>query len=98
MAEHYGHVPDTGGVWSRWKYRQNVDLFRNAACFVAWSQWAADSLIADYGVNPEKVVVIPVGVDLHTWSNEAAQSKRIDQGAVKILFVGGDLHRKGGDD
>lgn len=96
MAEHYGHRPDGDNLWSRYKNRANVDLFQKAARFVTWSQWAADSLVTDYGVDRERTVVVPVGVDLEIW--HPPEEGRPSDGPVKILFVGGDLYRKGGDD
>jgi glycosyltransferase involved in cell wall biosynthesis len=50
-------------------------------------------LIADYGVDPQKIEVIPPGVDLTRWIPGA----RHETGPLRILFVGGDLNRKGGD-
>ena len=51
-----------------------------------------DSLVSDYGVAPDKIEVIPPGVDTARW-------KVTDHGEdepMRILFVGGDFERKGG--
>src|SRR5690606_31922065 len=42
-----------------------------------------------------KITVIPPGVDVTRWS--PARPARDAQQPVRMLFVGGDLHRKGGD-
>jgi glycosyltransferase involved in cell wall biosynthesis len=64
----------------------------SAAGFVAWSSWARDSLVADYGCAAEDVAIIPPGVDLRLFAPGARG------GALpRILFVGGDFARKGGD-
>ncbi|MBK8988838.1 MAG: glycosyltransferase family 4 protein [Chloroflexi bacterium] len=93
MSEQYGHRADDGGLLSRYKHWANVNLFRNAAKVLPWSSWAKASLMADYGVASEQIVVIPPGVDLDVWKPGTA----VPDGPLQILFVGGDLYRKGGD-
>jgi glycosyltransferase involved in cell wall biosynthesis len=58
-----------------------------------WSTWVRQSLVADYGVDPGRVEVVPPGVDLDTWQ---PGPPRETTGPLRILFVGGDLYRKGG--
>jgi glycosyltransferase involved in cell wall biosynthesis len=67
-------------------------VFRPAAGFVGWSNWAKESLVNDYGCPEANVAVIPPGVDLE-------QFLPGDRGHTlpRILFVGGDFERKGGD-
>jgi glycosyltransferase involved in cell wall biosynthesis len=67
-------------------------VFKRAVGFVAWSAWAKQSLIADYGCREEDVAVIPPGVDIHAF----APGER-DHALPRILFVGRDFVRKGGD-
>src|ERR1700737_3673664 len=69
--------------------------FARAAALVTWSQWAADSLVRDYGTLPERVSVIPPGVDLARFRPPPPVAA---DGAVRVLFVGGDFLRKGGAD
>jgi glycosyltransferase involved in cell wall biosynthesis len=59
------------------------------------SQWAKRGLIEEYGVDQDKVIVNPPGVDLTLWH---PPSERTCQAArpKKLLFVGGDFERKGG--
>ncbi len=76
------------------KKQANQRAFRAAKHMVSWSQWAKDSLVADYGVPAEKVTVIPPGIDLSRWSFE--RPSRVGD-EVRFLFVGGDFPRKGGD-
>jgi glycosyltransferase involved in cell wall biosynthesis len=77
------------------KRRWNVRAFANATRLVTWCQWAAYSLVADYGVPLDKIDVIPPGVDLTLFrpSLLGKQSER-----ARILFVGGQFDRKGGPD
>jgi len=93
MGEHYNHQADNGGLLSRYKHWANVNLFRNAVKILPWSTWTRASLIEDYGVEEERIAVIPPGVDLETWKPGTA----VHNGPLQILFVGGDLYRKGGD-
>ena len=63
--------------------------------FNAWSAWAADGLRSE-GVAPERISVIPPGVDLTAWVPRPAIAPP-DHSALRLLFVGGDFRRKGGD-
>jgi glycosyltransferase involved in cell wall biosynthesis len=67
-------------------------VFKPAAGFVGWSSWAKQSLIDDYGCREEDVAVIPPGVD----PEQFLPGDR-DHALPRILFVGGDFARKGGD-
>lgn len=99
LGEHYAH--EVGPAASeRLKFTLNRRCFRGARHIVAWSQWTRSSLIHDYGIDPDGVTVIPPGVDTARWS--AKRTRAGGPGAdpnddtVRILFVGGDLDRKGG--
>ena len=93
FAEHYGHR--VGPAWlERVKRELHRRCFRAARGLVAWSDWAKRGLTSEYGVPAEKIAVIPPGVDIGDWTCPTARRHR--PGPVKILFVGGDLKRKGG--
>lgn len=94
MAHYYGHHPDQDGLLSRYKYQANVKTFQSAARILPWSSWTADSLISDYGVPPGQIEVVPPGVDTEIWQPREQNSFRK---AMRILFVGADWKRKGGD-
>jgi glycosyltransferase involved in cell wall biosynthesis len=93
----YGH--QSGGPLEGLKFRANVHAFSLAAGFVTWCQWARESLINDYGVAPEKITVIPPGVDLSLWPSRPPrrEASGTEQRLLKLLFVGGDFKRKGGE-
>ena len=61
--------------------------------YVSWSQWAKASLVNDYGVDPERVLVVAPGTDLDLFARPPTRR----DGPPRILFVGGDFARKGGD-
>jgi glycosyltransferase involved in cell wall biosynthesis len=94
MAEGYGHRPDRAGPFRWWKQRANVQVFKDAEWCVPWSTWVGRSLVADYGVDPGRVRVIPPGVDISRWRTD--RPSEVDE-SFRILFVGGDFRRKGGD-
>jgi hypothetical protein len=59
-----------------------------------WSEWAKLGLVQDYDVPADKITVIPPGVNVHEWLRPMPRVPHADP--VKILFVGGDIERKGG--
>jgi len=84
----------------RWTFRPNISverkLFAQCARCVFWSQWARDSYVNDMGGDASKCCVIPQGTDVAAFPqwDRASHSKRLP----RILFVGGDFERKGGQD
>jgi glycosyltransferase involved in cell wall biosynthesis len=92
MGWAYNHSPDRDGLLSRYKHAVNRQLFQRAARILPWSNWARDSLIADYGVDPARIEVVSPSVDLQRWRPGLPRQ----DGKVRILFVGGDFYRKGG--
>ena len=95
LGFYYGHATN-GATIERTKWRLNRSCFARAEWLVAWSNWAKQGLVDRYEVPPEKIVVIPPGVDCDQW---AARERPHDDHAaapVRILFVGGDFARKGG--
>lgn len=89
----YGHRQGVVAI-ERLKDALNRRALHAARALVTWCDWARRSLIADYGIAPDRVTVIPPGVNLDDWPRPAP---RRAGGPVRILFVGGDFARKGGD-
>lgn len=93
LGAFYKH--EKGPAWlESWKWRMNRDCFRSARRLVAWAEWTKRGLIDGYGVPAEKIEVIPPGVNVADWRRPAPRTRH--DGPVKILFVGGNLERKGG--
>jgi glycosyltransferase involved in cell wall biosynthesis len=93
LGEHYDH--ETGGERAeKLKYRLNRSCLHRAVHVVTWSKWAAAGVVDGYGVSPEHITVIPPGVTPSLWFRPVAAD---ESDTVRILFVGGDLARKGGD-
>ena len=91
-------APDGWG----WTYAPNRLLegraFRAAAAVVTFSRWAATAVSTDYGIEPDRVHVIPPGVELERFRTIAAARPHEANAPVRILFVGGEFERKGGLD
>ncbi len=100
MGPYYGHPRSRESALSRYKHRVNVDVYRSARLIAPWSNWTKDSLVRDYGVPEEKVVVVPPGVNVVEWAPPPAGTReaslRASGGLPRVLFVGGDFERKGG--
>ena len=94
LGDSYNHRVRSGPLEGA-KWRLHRDCFRNASSLVAWSRWAADSLVDDYQADRESIDVIPPGVVLSQWRRP--RRDRASDGTVKVLFVGGDFDRKGGN-
>ena len=75
------------------KARIHSSVFRRAAKLIPWCEWAARSLRDDYGVPDSHIAVIGPGLWLEEWP--IAPERR--PGPCRLLFVGGDFVRKGGE-
>lgn len=91
----YGHQVSQNARLEALKKRMNQRAFAAAKRLVTWSQWAKDSLVTDYGVPAEKIIVIPPGIEVSRWN--FARSEKKTSSPVHLLFVGGDFARKGGE-
>lgn len=97
FGQAYGHQigPET---LERVKHRIVRRTFRLAAHVVTFSNWAKQSLVRDYQVPDEKITVNTPGVDLSRWSVSGPEAGVANERQMpRLLFVGGDFRRKGGD-
>ena len=60
------------------------------------TNWAAASAVSDYGADPCKISVVPYGANLAAPERAAALAER-PPGPLKLVFVGVNWDRKGGD-
>jgi glycosyltransferase involved in cell wall biosynthesis len=96
VGHYYGHRPAGSGFIDRRKFQMNRDAFQAASVLVTWSEWAKASLIGDYGVDARKInVLAPGAAQAYFDIGERRQAPRAEA-PVRILFVGGDFLRKGG--
>ena len=80
------------GVWSARDRDREAELARRAERLYPWSRWAAGSLAEDYGIDGARMRVIPPSIEMVGHAREIGGG-----GPLKVLFVGNDFLRKGGD-
>jgi glycosyltransferase involved in cell wall biosynthesis len=79
-------------------------VFSRAAGVGCYSQWAADSVVDDYGIDPSKVFMyVPCVPVPHAGAAGVVKAERLAQRLsggtrepLRIVFVGNDWERKGG--
>jgi glycosyltransferase involved in cell wall biosynthesis len=91
----YNHVPSGFRPIESMKNALNRRTFNNARRLITWHEWGKRSLMDDYGVDGAKVEVVPPGIDLERW--KFSRSPASPDAPVRLLFVGGDFRRKGGE-
>ena len=94
QAEQYEHAVDRFEPLRRLKHGLVRRTFRRAASCVGWSEWARRSFVDDYGVPETRTRVVAPGVDLSRWTQAAGPDR---SELPRVLFVGGNFARKGGD-
>jgi len=68
-------------------------IFDSAAVVIAMSDWYARSLVDDSGIDPSRVAVVRPGATAKPRSSPLDINLRVN----RLLFVGRDFYRKGGD-
>ena len=93
----YNAIDDLGDSLSEYGPMMGAEqqLYDRADIFAPTSQWAADSLVSRYGVAREKIVISPPTSDMRP---KPALDQPFDRSKpFRILFIGNDFVRKGGD-
>ena len=81
-------------------HRVESRAFARAARVVFSSEWAAQSAMALYGIPESRVEVVPFGANMERecTQEDLEESLRLRrQGELRLLFVGKDWKRKGGE-
>jgi len=86
-------------------YRLEHRIFDRSDLIVSFSDWAAASVIEDYGIPASKVVVVRNGITLPGQqisgngvpTNGAAHREANGTGPLRLGFIGNGFERKGGD-
>ena len=94
MGAQYGYSKRRAQFLGGFKRRATQRLYDQAAHFFPWNDWTAQSLKSDWNVPDSKITVVSPGVDTARYCPDSM--KKTD-GITRILFVGGDFQRKGGD-
>ncbi len=95
MGKHYGYTRSRARFLGGWKQRATERLYRQATHLFPWNEWVATSLRNDYGVPTSKITPISPGVNVELYRPNP--TVKPNDGVVRLLFVGGDFQRKGGD-
>jgi glycosyltransferase involved in cell wall biosynthesis len=95
LAAWYGDKVHSAPV-ERAKLLAHRSVMRKARSFTTWSEWAKASLVSDYGADPGAVTVLHPGTTLSNFPDPKTRGPR-RPGPARLLFVGGDFPRKGGD-
>jgi alpha-maltose-1-phosphate synthase len=81
--------------------RRDGEIFRAARLIVATSSWAAACVRAEYPDCTTEILAMPVPVQLDAfdplWIDERYQRAATAGYRPRLLFMGGDFYRKGGD-
>jgi glycosyltransferase involved in cell wall biosynthesis len=77
--------------------RMQLRALSDARCALYSSEWAADSAIHLYGADRNKVSVIPYGANIDDVPDADTSRKNRLASRLRLLFVGRDWYRKGGD-
>jgi glycosyltransferase involved in cell wall biosynthesis len=93
FGRHYGYWGGRSRMKARVRDALHAACLRRAALVNPWTEWAARSMREDYGVPPERIRVVPPGVDIEFWRPAERPAERLP----RAIFVGGDFIRKGGD-
>jgi glycosyltransferase involved in cell wall biosynthesis len=91
---YFGRAPKRGLRLAAARAQERI-AWSAVSVFTPWSAWAADAL-RRAGIDDEKIRVIPPGVDLKLWAMPERYAPRANA-PLRLLFVGGDFERKGGD-
>jgi glycosyltransferase involved in cell wall biosynthesis len=88
---------DPGSLSSRVKHEVTRRVYDQAFHLLPLSWSCRESLIADYGIPPERITVVPPGINLQTYVCPDRAARTESEQPLSLLFVGADFRRKGGD-
>ena len=81
---------------SRVKHELTRRVYARASHLLPLSWSCRDSLMRDYGIPPERITVVPPGINLERYTCPDRSAASPDR-PFNVLFVGADFSRKGGD-
>lgn len=94
------NYPDYSNLLSRSIYELHALeslAIKRASMVVTTSAWGAQSAINDYHADQQKVHVVPFGANFEAPPSKELALTRNKSDKCRLLFVGGDWQRKGGD-
>lgn len=100
LVDYYGEFSNVTKEYRQQGHRQEESSLARAQLAIYPSEWAARSAIEYYDAEPAKVAIIPFGANLGRQNVRSQVWRWIEdrsQNCLKLLFVGRDWRRKGGD-
>ena len=92
----YGGTRQKSDARRRFRFALEKWCAKRVALFVPFSEWAGEVIAKECGIPSEQIAPINVGLDLELWhALPKPESNGVER--PKILFVGGEFVRKGGD-
>ena len=76
--------------------QQELTAVSKASKLVYSSDWAAQSAINDYGAEPKKIEVMPLGANVDKVPDPPETLEKCNISKCNLLFIGKDWQRKGG--
>jgi glycosyltransferase involved in cell wall biosynthesis len=95
MANYYPRHKALAPWMKRCAAALETRCIQNARAALFPSKWASQSAVRDHGGSPDRVVQIPWGANLV--AEEAVRPESRPEKAWRLLFVGAEWARKGGD-
>jgi glycosyltransferase involved in cell wall biosynthesis len=97
MQDFYPEYSNLSDETIRNGYAVERKAAQRATLLIYTSEWSARSMQQAYGATPEHVKVIPFGANLDHVPTAEAVKQRQRREACRLLWLGRDWHRKGGD-
>jgi len=87
---------DPNSLSARLKHLVVRRMYQKAFHLFPLSQGVRDSLVEDYGIPPEKITVLPPGVNMPLFPCPDRRAHAAPGRPMRVIFVGADFDRKGG--
>ncbi len=81
-------------VMERLNERLERRAYEAAHTVLAWTEWAAGSLRNDYGIDPDRIVTMHVGVHAEKYAG-IRRTDLVQATPLRLLFIGNQVDRKG---
>jgi glycosyltransferase involved in cell wall biosynthesis len=96
LTNYYASISDLPAAAIRKAEQYEQETIARADALIYASDWAADSAIRDFGADPAKVTVVPLGANLHS-PPAAAFVAPPSKDQVSLFLLGVEWQRKGAD-
>ncbi|HEY8996360.1 MAG TPA: glycosyltransferase family 4 protein [Edaphobacter sp.] len=96
LENYYFSIDSVSDLYRKQGTHLETRAIEKSAALVYCSNWAAESAKKDYGAAPGKVHTIPLGANIDAPPARESLHKGSTDGKCRLLFVGRDWQRKGG--